>query len=210
MGTTCQYPAAKQHLLISRMHPVAVLVLVLPALVVCQGGGDDGMFGMLSVVADPPTDPDSSSCDPDLLPCTDDDDGLTCDCPSEEPREERSTGFRRAVMVRTNNLRQQRRTGPLRRDANLERDAQDYANFVTRGRTCRFNSRGSLRQFRGAVNRATGRVITAAGVVGQWWNTAGPRSHMLDRSYSRIGVGIAGGCKWQGVDAWIAVALYAA
>ena len=70
------------------VYSVLSLVMVLPVLVVC--GGD----GMSSVDADPfppSTEPGSSPCDPDLLPCTDDDNGDACDCPppQEEPRGQR-------------------------------------------------------------------------------------------------------------------------
>merc|ERR1711887_264359 len=255
-----------------RMHPLFSLVLVLPTLVVCQFGD-----GMTRVEADPSpstndNDPGSSSCDPDLLPCTDDDKGgAPCDCPSEEePRDQRSTsgcqtvkgeqckfpffyggvkyrectgvdnggiawcatttrrngnvnlwgncaaGFssctiRYDVMVGTNKLRDGWGRGALKRDAALEENAQKWANFLARGRTCKFyhQSQAALNEIQAAENLAMtmGSPMTGEKAVDMWWKSPGHRRNMMNSDYSRIGVGIASGCRSQGLDASIAVGL---
>jgi len=263
-----------------RMYPTLTLVLVLPALVVCQGDGDGDGDDDGRVEADPHpgptlTDLAASSCDHDLLPCSDDDDD-TCDCPSEDPREQRSTSdcltvsgekckfpfnyrgktyrecttvddkdnffwcattlhrsgnakhwghcssgtrkrcmFRYDVLVGTNKLRTRYGRGTLRRNAELEENAQNWANFLTRGRICKYRHQNPLpflEKWAVGENLAGHGDMTAEWAVDGWWNSPVHRSNMMNERFTRMGVGIATGCRNNRGDAhnaWIAVALYA-
>ena len=52
--------------------------------------------------------------------------------------------------------------------------------------------------------------MTGYSVVAEQWGTSyGHRKNMLNEGYSRMGVGIGWGCKMQGMDGQVAVALYA-
>merc|ERR1712179_37311 len=212
--------SVQPNLLISRwlgMNLVLSLVLVLTTLVVCQGG--DGRTRK----ADPfpsSTDPGSSSCDPDLLPCTDGDYD-TCDCPSEESsrgRKKRSTsGDFQDVLDGINKLRKMHLEGGmmmLKSDAALEVHARKRAQYLTRSGAliCEHFREGTLSGKR-AENLAVahGEAMTGAAAVDMWWNSPEHehRLNMMNDQYSRIGVWIMNGCRSEGFDAWIAVALFA-
>merc|ERR1711955_198229 len=113
--------------------------------------------------------------------------------------------FRHDVLVRSNELRDSIGIGPLSRDADLEENAQMWANYLTRDTTCQFFHQSPLPSDVRAENIAIslGQAMTGEIAVNNWWNSpTGHRNTMRNEDYSRIGVGIASGCRMQGFDAW--------
>ena len=160
----------------------------------------------------------SSSCDPDLLPCSDDD-ADTCDCPTDEPsrgRKKRSTSgdFPQDVLDEINKLRGMHVEGEmmLKRDAALEVHARKRAQYLIRSGAiiCKHFHEGTLSGKR-AENLAVthGEAMSGAAAVDMWWNSPEHRRKMLNDQYTRTGVWIMNGCRSDGFDVWIAVVLFA-
>ena len=111
-------------------------------------------------------------------------------------------------MVETNKLRHR----ALKRDAVLEKKAQAWADYLTGGIVCKYDHQNPLPRMSRAENIAAtgGKSMTGKSVVAEQWGTSyGHRKNMLNEGYSRMGVGIGWGCKMQGMDGQVAVALYA-
>ena len=108
----------------------------------------------------------------------------------------------------------------------LAESAQKWADYLTAGHVCKFDHQDPLPAISRAENIAMtgGKAMTGAGAVKQWYNSPGHRRNvsidslhvnfmfnvqMMNGRYTRMGAGMASGCKMDGYDAWIAVALYA-
>jgi len=115
--------------------------------------------------------------------------------------------FRKAVLAETNKLRG--RGIPLKRDATLEKKAQAWADYLTGGSICKFYHQTSL-PYAENIALASSYLMSGYFVVNdRWWNSSGHKKNMMNPDYSRIGVGVGGGCKYKGQDVKIAVAKYA-
>merc|ERR1712179_535689 len=122
------------------------------------------------------------------------------------PSESRNGGtFRQNVLEGTNRLRTKHGKEMLKEDAALAESAQKWADYLTAGHVCKFDHQDPLP----AISRAENIAMTGASAVKQWYNSPGHRRNMMNGRYTRMGAGMASGCKMDGYDAWIAVALYA-
>merc|ERR1712025_206875 len=135
------------------------------------------------------------------------------------PSEGRSDDlFRKEVLEETNKLRRNHGLGILKEDAVLEKQAQKWADYLTKSGTCNrpSNHQNPLPFPDGAENifvfgdyAGTGKIA-----VDKWYTSEGHRINMMNGRWTRIGVGYAGTCKRQGRrdgiwrDSWITVALY--
>merc|ERR1712243_204055 len=134
----------KQDLLMfKRMHLLLSLVLVLPALIVCEGGGGDGMNSV--------------------------------------------EVFRHDVLVKINELRGSIKIGTLTRDADLEANAQMWANFLTKDPTCKYFHQSPLPTIVRAENLAVSvGQMTGEMAVNDWGRFPTKyRFNMEDKEYTR-------------------------
>merc|ERR1711862_4750 len=120
--------------------------------------------------------------------------------------------FRENVLEETNKLRRNHGLGILKEDAVLEKKAQKWADYLTKGPTCNRLSHHHPVPFpNGAENIFifNGFPGTGTYVVDEWYNKSElHRFNMLHGQWTSLGVGIGSGCKRHGQDAWIVVALY--
>merc|ERR1711862_318054 len=136
------------------------------------------------------------------------------------PSEGRSDDlFRKEVLEETNKLRRNHGLGILKEDAVLEKQAQKWADYLTKSGTCNrpSNHQNPLPFPEGAENIFVfgGYAGTGKIAVDMWYNKS-PRHrfNMMHGQWTRLGVGYAGSCKRQGRrdgiwrDSWITVALY--